>query len=71
MAVRCATTVRPWSSAARSTIANAGAGQRPDQRGGGRAAEHAGEELAEEDEARDAEAQRQQAEQHREHDAPA
>ena len=47
------------------------ADQRHDQFGGRCAAEQPGEELAEEDEARDADGQRQQAEQDRQRDAPA
>ena len=71
MAVRCAIMVRLWSSAARSTMAMPAPRQRPDQRGGRRALEHAGEEAPQEDKARDAEGQREQTEQDRKRDAHA
>ena len=63
MAVRCATMVRPWSSAARSTMATPAPASGQTSTAAGRALEHAGQEPAEEDEAGDAEGQRQQAQQ--------
>ena len=71
VAVRCAIIVRTWSSHGAQHDRGKRCDQRHDQLGRGGAAEQPGEELAEEGEARDADAQRQQAEQHRQRDAPA